>query len=555
MSRARRLAAALAAAGAAALLGLALAGGPSAGAQAGAPNIVFILTDDQAAHELDSMPATTGLIEGPGVSFDRFYSSYPLCCPARATLLNGQYMHNHGVRGNLPPYGGHEEVRKRGSESAWLPTWLDAAGYSTAHVGKYLNGYGSDGDPRVPPGWDEWYGQISEYEPSDAGARLYYNYKLLEKGPVGGPSLVPYGTSPGDYETDVIRQKALEVLGRFGDEGGPGGDRPFFLELAFHAPHYPYVPAPRHAGAMAAAPLARLPGLNEKNISDKPGWLRIAARARIKGGRLATLEGERRSRLEQLLSVDEAVQAVFSKLTETGELSNTFVIFSSDNGYFFGEHRIGAGKYLPYEPSARVPLAIRGPGLPAGAATEELAANVDVAPTIAALTGVASPPPGLVDGRSLVPFMFDPGARSGRPILLEADSGPDTWTRFGSGDGPPAPRAARKLGLDGLRGVPDLEAEQPAGRFGLDGNAAPAYRAIRSNRYLFVVYATGQAELYDMRLDPNQLRAVTADPRYRKVKRVMTRRLVRLANCQGAGCNESYRKDPKPKKRKRRKLG
>jgi arylsulfatase A-like enzyme len=446
-------------------------------------------------------------------------------------------------------------VRKLNSERFWLPNWLDAAGYSTAHVGKYLNGYGSDGDPKVPAGWDEWYGQISEYDPSDVGGRLYYNYKLLEKGPVGDASVVSYGSGESDYETDVIRRKAVEVLGRFGDEGSPAGERPFFLELAFHAPHYPFVPAPRHAGAMAGASLARLPGLNEKNIADKPGWLRLAARGRIKRAALSTLEGQRRARLEQLLSVDEAVQAVFSRLIEMGELSNTFVIFSSDNGYFFGEHRITTGKYLPHEPSARVPLAIRGPGLPAGVASDELAVNTDVAPTIAALSGVASPPPGLVDGRSLVPFMFEPGARSGRPILLEADTGPGTFTRFGAEEPRRGSSAARKLGLAGLGGVEDLEAEAPASRFGTDGNRAPAYRAIRSDRYLFVVYATGQAELYDMRRDPNQLRAVTRDPRYRKVKKVMTRRLIALARCQGADCNRTYRKEPKPKPKnaKRRK--
>ena len=461
-------------------------------------------------------------------------------------------MHNHQVRGNLPPFGGHGRFRSLGVEQRALPTWVDAAGYNTVHVGKYLNGYGDDGNPQVPQGWDEWYGQVSDYDPAFYGAKLYYNYTLLEKGPTDpAAKLKTYGTSELDYESDVLQNRALEVLDRLGDESKPGGEKPFYLQLAMHAPHFPFVPAPRYTGTQSAALLSPLAGMNEKNITDKPAWLQFDARTRIKPPTIATLAANRRARLEQLTSIDVAVAAVINKLAEKGELDNTYVIFSSDNGYFFGEHRITAGKFLPYEPSARVPFAIRGPGIPAGGVSAELASNVDFAPTIAAITGATPTLP--QDGRSLLPFAVSPAARTDRPLLLEGDSGPGLGqSRFGGVERPRVGgrggRLARRLGLTRLAGVSDLEQEGGGRRSAASGDFAPPYRSIRTDRYLLTIYGTGDVELYDMLRDPSQLRAVTADPRYRRVKKVLLGRLLQLSFCQGASCGTSYGPDPKPAK-------
>ncbi|MFN2612153.1 MAG: sulfatase, partial [Solirubrobacterales bacterium] len=528
-----------------AVVGLAIAvSGGSAGAAANSPNVVLILTDDQITSEFDSpvMPQTAALIRNRGVSFSRFYASYPLCCPSRATFLSGQYMHNHMVRGNLPPFGGQQVFASSGIEANSLPVWLQAAGYETAHVGKYLNGYGGGGNPQVPPGWSEWYGQISDYDPAEVGGRLYYNYSLLEKGLVGPAILHNYGSAPGDYQGDVLRDKALGVLGDLSAAG-----KPFYLEFAPHAPHYPFTPPPRYAGTATATPVPKLPGVNEKNIKDKPLFLRLAARHRLSVATLGKLILDRRMRLEQLHAVDDYVAAIVNRLASLGELSNTYLVFASDNGYFFGEHRIVAGKYLPYEPSAKVPFAIAGPGIPAGATSRELSSNADFAPTVAAIAGAA--PTLRMDGRSLLPFAANPNLRSGRPVLLEADVGPGTGTVR---SGPLPETTVRRLGLAGRAGTSDFEQEpgaEPQRRFGADGDNAPAYKAIRTNRWLFVVYATGERELYDMAKDPAQLNNLRAR-KYRKVRRILLGRLIALGGCSGPSCNLAYARDPKVKKKR-----
>lgn len=517
----------------------------SAGAAPSSPNIVLILTDDQTTSELNTMPQTAALIRNRGVTFSRFYVSYPLCCPSRATFLSGQYMHNHRVRGNLPPFGGQQVFATSGAEANSLPVWLQAAGYDTAHVGKYLNGYGDDGAPKVPPGWNEWYGQISDFDPAEVGGRVYYDYSLLEKGLAGPTTLKKYDSAPEDYQGDVLRDKALKSID---DLSGTG--KPFYLEFAPVAPHFPFTPPPRYAGTAAGVPLPKLPGLNEKDISDKPLFLRQEATHRLNTTTLGRLLTDRRMRLEQLHAVDDYVAAIVNRLAANGELDNTYLVFTSDNGYFFGEHRIVAGKYLPYEPSAKVPFTIAGPGLPAGMTTAELSSNADFAPTVAALAGATPRLP--IDGRSLLPFAANPTLRSGRPVLLEADVGPGTGTITGSVAG----AALNKLGLGGRAEASDLEQEpgaQPR-RLAANGDFAPAYKAIRTNRWLLVVYSTGDRELYDMTKDPAQLHNLRGR-RYAKVRRILLARLVSLASCSGPSCNTAYAKDPKLKRRPRKGRG
>jgi arylsulfatase A-like enzyme len=557
--RSRRLVQAIA--GCAAALALALLLGGSAGAAADSPNIILILTDDQASYEFERsvMPQTNALIRDRGVTFNRFYTSYPLCCPSRATFLTGQYMHNHHVRGNLPPNGGQHVFDLNGSEAHALPVWLQNAGYETAHIGKYLNGYGDDGTPQVPAGWSEWYGQISDYDPAEVGGRLYYEYNLLEKGLGPGPgTLHHYDSAPADYQGDVLIDK---TLGAIDDLSGTGD--PFYIEFAPHAPHYPFTPPPRYQGTAGATWLPPLPGVNEKDISDKPLFLRQEARGKLKPATLASLAASRRERLEQLHSVDDYVGQIVGRLAALGELDNTYLVFASDNGYFFGEHRIIAGKYLAYEPSSRVPFAIAGPGIPHGAVSSELVSNADFAPTVAQLAGAS--PTLTVDGRSMVPFARNPGARSGRPVLLEADVGPGTGTRSSATRLPGGfsrhgdrvrPRVLSRLHLLGSRGAPDLEQEPGAEpkRLSADGDSGPAYKAIRTNRWVFTIYATGETELYDMVKDPAQLTNLRAR-RYRRVKRILLARLINLASCAGPNCNTTYARDPKSPDRKKKKKG
>jgi N-acetylglucosamine-6-sulfatase len=558
---------------------------PSASAAPGdRPNIVLFVTDDQALEEMEALPLTSWVIGAQGTTFSRAYISFPLCCPARATMLSGQYMHNHNVRGNLEPTGGWQRFRGLGTEARALPTWLDDAGYYNVHAGKYMNSYaGTLNTPApVPPGWDEWYGKLSEYDAAVYGGRIYFNYSMREDPPVtggvpcpsGGPKVpgepftCQYRSNPADYQTDVVRRKAVEAIERLSD-----GPDPFFLNVQFNAPHAPYDPAPGAAFAYASAAIAKPAAFNEKRIKDKPRFLRRLPK--LGKGKLNQITNRRRQRLSMLYSVDQAIAAVANTLVSEGELDNTYLLFTSDNGYFSGEHRIRQGKYLPHEPSSHVPLMIRGPGIPAGGTSEVLASDVDLASTIAEIAGAQ--PKLLQDGRSLLPYARQPGVSSSRPLLLEADTGPsidDEGT-----EGPTANDPKLRKHLKGLkrkkkklrrrcralakeqrsaklalrcyqRGVRNLD-QEPVDRF--YKLRAPAYRAIRTDRYALFLYATGEVELYDMRKDPNQLNSVAKNRRFRGVKRWLFDRLDELSFCTGTGCRPELDPEPAPKKKKKRK--
>ncbi len=555
--------------------------GESASAQSsGKPNVVVLLTDDQTLDEMSGLPQTSALLGAQGTTFSRAYISYPLCCPSRAAIFTGQYMHNNGVRGNSPPQGGWPRFHEQGLEQRDLPTWLHAAGYYNVQIGKYLNGYGG-APPPIPPDWNEWYGKLSEYDSSQPGGELYFHYRLREKPPPSGgvpcPSGDPsppgqpftcfYGDNPSDYQTDVFRQMAVDAIHRL------SGGSPFFLNVDFNAPHSPYTPAPRDQGTLAGLPLAPEPGTNERNMSDKPFFLRRLAR--LGPWKLAQVDQRRRSRFEVLRSVDQAVSAIVGALAAEGQLDNTYILFASDNGYFSGEHRIRQGKYLPHEPSSHVPLIIRGPGIPAGATSDELVSNVDFASTIAQVAGAT--PAIAQDGRSLLPFAERPSLRTTRPVLLEGETGANIDDE--GPDGPTAQnriakrafkkrqkrerkqlkRRCRKLKrksprralLCHRRGVRNIEQEPVDTAYKL---YAPAYRGIRTDRYALFLYSTGEVELYDMWRDPFQLKSVAKSRRYRAVRKLLLAKLNRLAVCSGPVCGADIGPDPRPfKKHKKHK--
>src|SRR5262245_8438039 len=270
---------------------------------------------------------------------------------------------------------------------------------------------------------------------------------------------------------------------------------------------------------LAGSPLPKLPGFNEKDIRYKPGWLQKQLKRRLSKKQIKVIDNERLRQQEQLISVDESVGELIQALKDEGILNDTYVIFSSDNGFFRGEHRIASGKYLPYDPSSRVPLLIRGPGIPHGGVSNELVWNGDIAQTIDQIASGSINTS--VDGRSLLPYAEDPARRSTRPILLEADSGPGGTTGESAQASAARARAAR-VHVAGLRGVSNLEQEPDAIKSAANNiDTAPAYRSIRTDRYEYTVYANGQTELYDMKRDPAQLRSLAKDPRYRFVRKFL----------------------------------
>ncbi|MGH3028971.1 MAG: sulfatase family protein, partial [Gaiellaceae bacterium] len=342
---------------------------PAPAAQA-SPNVVVIMTDDQTVESMRVMTNVRRLLRDRGATFSQSFVTFALCCPSRATFLTGQYAHNHGVLGNAPPTGGYAKL----DHTNTLPVWLQQAGYYTAHLGKYLNGYGRTDPREIPPCYDEWRGSV------DPSTYRFYDYTLNENG-----TLNTYGRV---YQTDLYARKAVNIINRRAPQA-----QPFFLSVAFLAPHSggprepddpvgqaTPVPAPRHRNDFASAPLPRPPGFNERNVSDKPVGIRN--RPLLGPARIAKIRENYQQRLESILAVDEAVARIVAALRSTGELDETLIVFTSDNGFFHGEHRVPAGKVLVYEPSVRVPLIIRGPSVPAGARRSSLVANIDLAPTI-----------------------------------------------------------------------------------------------------------------------------------------------------------------------------
>jgi len=468
------LAAALAALTLSALLAAHAEGRGGAAAQA-KPNILVLMTDDQTVESLRVMANVNALLVRQGTTFTNNFASFPLCCPSRSTFLTGQYGHNHTIMGNAPPSGGYDKLAPTHANT--LPAWLQRAGYTTVHLGKYLNGYGRARPLDVPPGWSEWYGS------TDPSTYRFYNYTLNENG-----RLVTYGTGAANYQTDVYNRKAVDLIRRLAPS-----PKPFFLWVAFLAPHSGAPrdaddprnqstpsPAPRHRNAFANQPLPAPPSLNEADVSDKPAAIRN--RPLLSAARLDAIRENYQQRLESLLAVDEAVRDILGALSATGELDRTVVVFTSDNGFFHGEHRVPSGKVLVYEPSVRVPLILRGPGIPRGAQRANLVANVDLARTVLdAARGVAGR---REDGVSLLPFARDPLRWSARDILLETTT----------------------------------------------------YSAIRTPRYVFVQHSSGEQELYDLVTDPHQLTSLHADARYATIKNELSSRLTRLRVCAGDVC-------------------
>ncbi|KMS72020.1 hypothetical protein ACZ91_65065 [Streptomyces regensis] len=497
------------------------------------PNVVVVMTDDQWLESMRVMPRTQRLIGDAGVTFDRHYASFPLCCPSRSTFLSGQFAHNNGVRHNYPPQGGYLNL----DEQDTLPVWMQRAGYTTSHIGKYPNGYGYRDETEVPPGWDEWRGSV------DPTTYRMWGYRLNENG-----RLHSYGAShiedPNLYQTDVYRDKGADFIRRHAKTR-----KPFFLSMAFLAPHSENTgvgpaprPAPRHEGAFAGESLPTGPGFDERDLSDKPTFLQ--RRPRLDTADRARITESYRGRLASLQAVDEAVQKLIDTLRSTGQLDNTYVLFTSDNGFFFGQHRVHTGKYLPHEASSHVPMLIRGPGLPAGLHSRELTNNVDLTATIAEIAGAE--PGHALDGRSLLPYAQNPDRRTTRPMLHEAATGAR----------PDALKAEDERGLDGASGRAaaggNLDQEGAAwSRVKPDPKEkgeviSASYEAIRTDRYLYIRYAKGDRELYDLRTDPHELTSRHDDPRYAATRRFLDRHLDELQGCRGEECRQEIPQAPAP---------
>lgn len=459
-------------------------GEPAAAAGPRRPNVVLVLTDDMRYDDLRYLPHVRELLVAKGRSYTQAVAPHPLCCPTRAELVTGQYGQNNGVRHNAGPWGGFPALRDK---SNTLGLWLSRAGYRTLYTGKYLNEYDWDHGatrkqtPR-PPGWTIW-------DPAMDDVYSYWKTGFYN------------GERPRGYVADVLTSRTNAAIRRFHREA-----KPFFLFVNQLAPHNagsaPWTPRYKSAYADYLAgttfPIKRNPAFNEADVRDLPRSIRG-----IRVDRAESLERAElwRARLRALRSVDDSVARIVAELRRTGELSRTYFVFTSDNGFQLGEHRI-VGKNRLFEESLRVPLIVRGPGIAAGSVERRQVSLVDLTPTILRWAG----------------------AKAGR-----------------RGDGV----ALQQLG--GSQPFRDTILVQTGDAIA-DGSPGWWFRGVRTPRYTYARIAgdPGQGVLFDRRRDPHELVNVFSDPAYARVRAELARRTTLLEGCAGTSCNRVFGAVPSP---------
>jgi N-acetylglucosamine-6-sulfatase len=423
-------------------IGTVLVGVSSASALAtgAVPNVVIILSDDQPVGTVGRMPYVGSKFKRRAVFFRNAMVPTSNCCPSRASLLTGLFPHTTRVLSNAPPHGGWPVFHDRGLEDRTIAVALHEAGYRTGLIGKYMNhflhraraGY-------VPPGWDTFL--------TFTGHVGYYNYGLTN-----GQS---YGRKPRDYSTDVLRRAAVRFINSVPSE------QPLFLYFAPFGPHRPSLPAPRHEGSWSG----RLPSYHPPSVTagvdDKPPWIRaLAPQAQ------STIDATREDVQETLMSVDGAVKAIVQALAQAGRISNTLVIYTSDNGVLMGDHHVLQRKNLPYDRSTRVPMLVRWHAhTRPGTTDRRLALNVDIAATVAGAAGIDLPTEGL--------SLLGSEQRGGFPVES---------ARRGRSDSPPD---------------------------------RPAYCGYRTPNWMYVRYASGDRELYSYKRDPWEIHNLESSRRFR----------------------------------------
>jgi arylsulfatase A-like enzyme len=436
------------------------------------PNMVFILTDDMRKDDLKYMPKTRSLLGGKGMTFRNAFVSDATCAPSRATIMRGQYAHNTHVWANQSAdsstvgIGGWHAYRKAGNEEDNVATRLRAVGYRTGLFGKYLNYYTNT--TFVPPGWSRWFGTWTpDYR--------YFDYYVNDDG-----TIRHYGTRASDYRTDVISRQADAFITNSASRGVP-----FFAYVAPIAPHEPATPAPRDAHDFDGIQGPRLPSFDEADVSDKPP--RIGQLPWLSSSQISAINVRHEKRIESLQAVDDLVAGVVNTLKNAGALGDTYIFFTSDNGFHEGEHRIPEDKWRPYEEDVHMPLLVRGPGVAAGSTTSKLALNTDYLPTFTDLAGTQTP--SYVDGRTLEPVLHGSVTGWRSAVLLEAAA-----------------------------------------------HYSPAYRGIRTGTTTgrkYVEYADGSGELYNLGTDPYEL---TNSYNPTAAPSDLVSRLRALEGCAGNGC-------------------
>jgi N-acetylglucosamine-6-sulfatase len=450
-------------------------GAPAQRGETGSPNFVFVLTDDLSWNLVQYMPHVLNM-QKDGMTFTNYFVTDSLCCPSRSSIFTGRYPHNTGIFRNQGADGGYLAFHNRGHEGATFATALSAAGYRTAMLGKYLNGY----QPTLhapAPGWTLWAVAGNGY----AG----FNYALNR-----GGNVVRFGVKPEDYMTDVLSGIAVDFIKQ-------SGNKPFFIEVATFAPHAPYTPAPRDQDAFPGLQAPRTAAYDAAPDVDTPRWLK--SRRPLSATDMTNIDRDFHKRAQSVLAVDKMIGELQAAVEAIGATGSTYFIFSSDNGYHMGEHRLMPGKMTAFDMDIRVPLVVTGPGVPAGASRDQIVENIDLCPTFTELAGMTTA--ATIDGRSLVPLLRGQGPAEWRTVALIEHHGP----------------VRERLDPD----LPGLRSGNP-----------PSYEAIRSVKSLYVEYADGEHEFHDLASDPDELHNTYAALNAEQ-NETLHATLAALQSCQG----------------------
>ncbi|MFM8593551.1 MAG: sulfatase [Chloroflexota bacterium] len=490
------------------------------------PNVILILLDDVDSASMQYLPEFQDLA-ADGATFTNFFVTTPICCPSRVSFMRGQYAHNHDVRTNFAPDGAFGRFYEQRLDRSTIANWLRAKKYRTAFSGKFLNGYVPPaGLKSQPSGWTDWSAIIRGH---------YYDFTLQVNG-----RRVAINT-PNKNTTEALSDRAVGQINK-----STSKREPFFLMIAPQAAHSPLEPDPEYAERFLDVTAPRDAAYTETDVRDKPDWVRQWPD--LTAERQELIDENYRQRLRLLLSVDDMVRELRATLEREGIADSTYIILTSDNGWMAGAHRL-EGKQSAYDPSARVPLIIVGPGIAPGTVIDELTANIDLAPTIADWTGAEAP--AFVDGRSLVDLAVGDSVADWRDGLLI-----EFWRNTGTGDPEADSRLAPSASdhaYDPPLKSPDWDGDRPqvVGR-PVDGTVysiSPEYLALRTADVLYVEYGTGEREFYDLQEDPamrcnllGNLNDDDCDGREAPSPAVVARhaeRLAALASCAGESCREA----------------
>jgi N-acetylglucosamine-6-sulfatase len=427
------------------------------------PNLILVLADDLDKSVFEHSTLDSAWVP-EGTSFTNVVATTPLCCPSRASILRGQYAHNTGLwrNNNGQPNGGAAYFRSQALDERTVATILHADDYKTWFGGKYLNGYAPAGGSQgyVPPGWDSWQAYLG-------GAAANVDGRAI--------SFLP------QHYTNWLSERAETFI-----EDQRGSSQPFYMHIASYDTHEPLTIPPRHSEAYLGQLAPRPPSFDEADVSDKPAYVRDESP--VSKRRAAEYDRLQVTRMQSALTLEDLCTNVIEALERTNQLDDTYLIFTSDNGYQMGLHRLRGSKGSPYVESHEVPFVVRGPGVPAGESFDQLVANIDIAPTALDLAGVGAP--SWMDGRSFGPFLDGTAPESWRTSLL----------------------------IENKEGV---------------GGRSP-YSGVRHEDEVYVEYASAEEEYYDLRADPYQL-----ENRPQHAPQAMKDELVALEGCAGDGCRKA----------------